>query len=222
VAVNRDFLLRSLEDLEREREAGDLTDADYKTLKAEYQRRLKGIEPPKPPPPRPGLVVATVAAVLVFAVMAGVLVAQSAGRRAVGGTITGGGPTQEAVATTAAPASELPAALAECTQLEPSDAIACFSAYTDANPDDPAGFIQFGLFAINAGIQSDSPELLEAGETFLGRALELEPANVEAKVYLAVLFDRTGRPEEAAAQCEQLATVEVPADFGPLVDLACG
>jgi cytochrome c-type biogenesis protein CcmH/NrfG len=221
VAVNRDFLLRSLEDLEREREAGDLTDADYKSLKAEYQRRLKGIEPPSPPPLRPGILAASVAAVLLFAIVAGVLVARSAGRRAVGGTITGGGPTEEVVATTAAPASQLPEELAQCTQLEPSDAIACFSAYTDANPQDPNGFIQFGLFAINAGIQSDSPELLEAGETFLGRALELEPGNVEATVYLAVLFDRTGRPEEAAAQCEQLVTVDVPADFGPLVDLAC-
>ena len=218
--MNREFILRSLEDLEREREAGDLTDADYRSLKAEYQRRLKGIEPPPRPPPRTGLVVASVAFVVIVAVAAGVLMARATGRRAVGGTITGGAPVAATV-TTSAPAAELPDELAACTQLDPSEAITCFSSYTDANPEDPNGFIQFGLFAINAGIQSESAELLDAGETFLGRALELEPANVEARVYLAVLFDRTGRADEAAAQCQELATVEVPADFDPLIDLAC-
>lgn len=218
--VDRDFLRRSLEDLEREREAGDLTDADYRELKADYQRRLKGIEPPVRPPPKPALLVASVGFVLVFAVVAGVLVARSAGRRSAEGSITGGQPV-EATVTTNAPVDQLPDELARCTQLEPSDAISCFSGYTDANPDDPNGFIQFGLFAINAGIQSSSAELLEAGETFLGRALELDPDNVEARVYLAVLFDRTGRAEEAAAQCQQLAAVDVPADFDPLINLAC-
>ena len=218
--MNREFLLRSLADLEREREAGDLAEADYETLKAEYEGRLRGVEPPPRPPPRRGLLAASVAFVLVVAVAAGVLVAQSTGRRAVGGTITGNVQVASTV-TTSAPPVALPDELAQCTRLDPSDAIGCFSAYTDANPDDPDGFIQFGLFAINAGIQSDSPELLEAGETFLGRALELDAANVEARVYLAVLYDRTGRPDDAAAQCRQLATVEVPADLGPLVDLAC-
>ena len=218
--MNREFIVRSLADLEREREAGDLTEADYETLKSEYERRLRGIEPPSRPPPRTGFVAAAVAFVLVVAVAAGVLVAQSTGRRAVGGTITGGAPVASTV-TTSVPRPELPDELARCTQLDPSDAIACFSSYTDANPDDPNGFIQFGLFAINAGIQSDSAELLEAGETFLGRALELDPVNVEAQVYLAVLYDRTGRPDDAAAQCQRLVAVEVPADFAPLVDLAC-
>ena len=221
-AREREFLERSLADLERERDAGDLSAADYKTLKADYERRLRGAGPPPRPPARPGLVVASIAFVLVVAVAAGVLVANSAGRRAVGGTITGGGPTADEVPTTSPSATpDLPEELARCRGLDASEAIDCFTAYTDANPDDPDGFTQFGLFAINAGIQSDSPELLEAGEAFLGRALLLAPDDVEARVYLAVLLDRTGRVDAAASECTRLAAVEIPADLQPLVDLAC-
>ena len=220
--MSREFYERSLADLEREREAGDLTEADYRALKADYQRRLRGEGPPPRPPARRGLVVASVAFVLVVAVAAGVLVANAAGRRAVGGTITGGAPTDTAPPTeAAAPPSDLPEELARCRTLDGGDAIDCYSSYTDANPDDPDGFTQFGLFAINNGIQSESPELLEAGETFLGRALELDPTDVEARVYLAVLYDRTGRPDEAAVACAELAGAEIPADFQPLIDLAC-
>ncbi len=159
--------------------------------------------------------------VLVVAVAAGVLVANNAGRRAVGGTNTGGGPTADAP-TTVAPASDLPEALARCPALDASEAIDCFTAYTSANPDDPDGFTQFGLFAINAGIQGDNAQLLDAGEAFLRRALEIDPADVEARVYLAVVLDRMGRAEEAAAECDRLADLDVPEGFGPLLDLACG
>jgi cytochrome c-type biogenesis protein CcmI len=221
--TQREFLERSLEDLERERDAGDLSDRDYAQLKADYERRLEGDEPPPRPPARPGFVVASVAFVVVVAVAAGVLVAQAVGRREDGGTITGGGPV---AATTPpqgeAPAASLPEDLARCTTLPGSEAIDCYTAYTDANPDDPAGYTQFGLFAINNGIQSGSQELLDAGESFLRRALELEPDDVEARVYLAVVLDRTGRADEAAAECARLAGAEIPAGFGQLVDLACG
>ena len=216
----QEFLERSLADLEREREAGDLTDADYRSLKATYERRLRGAGPPPRPPARRGLVAASMAFVLVVAVAAGVLVANASGRRTVGGTITGGVPTA-----TAPPAPEaspsLPEELARCQTLAAGEAIDCYSVYTDANPADPDGFTQFGLFAINAGIQSESPELLDAGETFLERASELDPEAVEPKVYLAVLFDRTGRVEEAAAACAELAATDIPTELGPLMDLAC-
>ena len=39
----RDFLLRSLDDLERERDAGDLDDADYVILKDDYTARAAGV-----------------------------------------------------------------------------------------------------------------------------------------------------------------------------------
>lgn len=39
----RAFLLRSLDDLDRERDAGDIDDTDYETLQADYTRRAAGV-----------------------------------------------------------------------------------------------------------------------------------------------------------------------------------
>ena len=89
----QDFLLRSLEDLEREYAAGDLDDADYQLLKDDYTARAaaalraerRGARGPRGR--RSGLIV--LVGVLVFAVVAGVLVAQASGRRNPGETATG-------------------------------------------------------------------------------------------------------------------------------------
>ena len=56
----RAFLLKSLDDLERERDAGDIDERDYETLKDDYTRRavtvLRAIEAGKAKfaPPRRG------------------------------------------------------------------------------------------------------------------------------------------------------------------------
>src|SRR5690606_14509656 len=81
----RDHLLRSLEDLEREFAAGDVDETDYVTLRDDYTARaaavIRRIEAkrvdaePKGPPRRWGRTLAWVAGVLAFAVLAGVLVA---------------------------------------------------------------------------------------------------------------------------------------------------
>jgi cytochrome c-type biogenesis protein CcmH/NrfG len=224
-APEREFLERSLDDLDRELAAGDLAPSDHARLRAAYERRLRGHPLPPRPRARPGFVVASVAFVVVVAVAAGVLLARSAGRREAGQTFTGNAPT--AGSGTTAPAdpgstgSTLPADLARCTTLDGPDAIDCFTAYTQANPEDPDGFTQFGLFAISAGMANGSDQLFDAGETFIRRALEIDPADVTARVYLAVVLDRLGRAPEAVAECALLAGTEVPADLAPLVDLAC-
>jgi tetratricopeptide (TPR) repeat protein len=108
----RRFLLRSITDLEREFEAGDVDQADYETLKDGYTARaaavLRSIDqgrsalPPKRRA-RPLAVAGWVVGVLVIAVVAGWLVARSSGQRVAGQTITGGQPADEvAVALTEA------------------------------------------------------------------------------------------------------------------------
>jgi cytochrome c-type biogenesis protein CcmH/NrfG len=226
----RRFLERSLADLDREYEAGDLDQPDYERLRADYERRLRGEGPPPRPPARRGFVVASIGFIVVVAIAAGVLVAQSIGRREDGDSITG----NAAVATVptvppgtgAGPgattsADDLPADLARCVTADASAAIGCFTDYTQAHPDDAQGFEQFGLFAVRAGMQSQRPELFDAAETFLRRALDLDPASVEAEVYLAVLLNRTGRTDEAATECAKLAGFDVPDELTPLVNLAC-
>src|SRR5262245_17012653 len=95
----RRFLLRSLSDLEREHDAGDVDESDYVTLKDGYTARaatvLRAIDEHHAAVPerrkvswtRRGLFVAIVVAI---AVIAGWLVARSSGQRLPGDTITGG------------------------------------------------------------------------------------------------------------------------------------
>lgn len=95
----REFLLRSLEDLEREHAAGDVDDADYAALKDDYTARaavvLRAIEAGRARPARRRptgdrrRLLVTVVAVVLFAGLAGVLVAQAVGRRDPGGVISG-------------------------------------------------------------------------------------------------------------------------------------
>jgi hypothetical protein len=219
----RAFLERSLADLEEEHDAGDLAEDDYTRLKADYERRLAvldGRARPRPAPPaspRPVWQRATVVGgVVAFAVLAGVLLAGAVGRRSADGTITGadvGGTESTAPAT-----PELPDALGRCLDLSGSDAFDCYISYTRANPGDADGFLYFGVYAVSQGVASGSDELLSGGETFLRRALEIDPGKVEARVNLAVLLERTGRGEEARAELDLLDGVELPADLQRLVE----
>jgi tetratricopeptide (TPR) repeat protein len=93
----RDFLLRSLDDLEREYAAGDLDEDEFRTLRDDYTRRaaevVRAIEADRPeverPPRRDARRWWLLAGVAALAVVAGVVIAQASGRRPPGGTITG-------------------------------------------------------------------------------------------------------------------------------------
>jgi hypothetical protein len=220
----REFLERSLADLDEEHDAGDLSDGDHQQLRAEYEEHLNLLDGRRRPSrhaeapttaPRPAWQrIATWGGVGLFAVLAGVLLAQSAGRRGAGEGITGidvGG--ADPVTT-----PEVAEALGRCFDLTGGDAFDCFIDYTRANPDDPDGFLYFGLYSINQGLQSDTPELLSGGETFLRRALELDPELHEARVNLAVFLERTGRDDEAAEELAHLDGVDLPPDLQQLAD----
>ena len=100
----RRFLLRSLDDLEREYAAGDVDEDDYATLKDGYTARaaatLRAIDagraalPPARSAPR-GRTLVWVVAALAFAAFAGWGLAQATGTRQPGETITGGQPADE-------------------------------------------------------------------------------------------------------------------------------
>jgi cytochrome c-type biogenesis protein CcmH/NrfG len=226
-AERRAFLERSLADLDEEHAAGDLSDDDHARLRADYERRLAALDGsrPQPSPARParrsaGARLAIGTGVLVFAVGAGVLLAQSLGRRSATGNITGADVAADggsAGTDGTDPAADLPEALTRCFDLPSADALTCYIAYTRANPSDPQGFLYFGLFSVRQGMQSGNEELFGGGETFLRRALDLDPTLVEARVNLAVLLERTGRDDEARAELDQLAGTELPADLQSLV-----
>ena len=94
----RDFLLASLDDLEREHAAGDLDDDDYRALKADYTsraarvlRRLEGGSAEPEPSRHTALSRGWMwlVGLGVVAVLAGVLIAEFSGSRGLNETITG-------------------------------------------------------------------------------------------------------------------------------------
>lgn len=99
LADERDFLLKSLDDLEEEHAAGDVDEHDYTTLRDDYTARaarvIRTIErhQAREARPEPGSAlwrrVAVAAGVVVFALGCGALVAQASGRREPGETVTG-------------------------------------------------------------------------------------------------------------------------------------
>jgi hypothetical protein len=94
LAEQHAFLARSLADLDAELEAGDLDARDYATLKSRYRARATAVDSGVPKPRRResrrrGRSTAMVAGVAGFAVLAGLLVAQGAGRRVNGSALSG-------------------------------------------------------------------------------------------------------------------------------------
>ncbi|MFT4865404.1 MAG: hypothetical protein ACI8RC_002928 [Ilumatobacter sp.] len=101
----RRFLLRSLDDLEREHDAGDVDDADYETLRDGYTVRAAGVlreigsgksRLASKKPRRWGRFVMTTAAVLALAIGIGFALANAFGERGAGQEITGFDPGNDA------------------------------------------------------------------------------------------------------------------------------
>jgi tetratricopeptide (TPR) repeat protein len=103
--AERDYLLRSLDDLDNERAAGNIDDATYERLHADYTaraaivlRRLRdGLDIPMPAAPKPNGARRwlPIAVVLVFAAGVALFLVQSVSDREPGGSVTGNSPTRE-------------------------------------------------------------------------------------------------------------------------------
>lgn len=192
----REHLLGSLEDLEAEYAAGDMDEVDYLALKDDYTVRasevLAAIEQQRSLMRRaaqgrgsPARTVAVIAAVLAFAVLAGVLVARSAGQR-------GDGPITGAVGT-------FRARLATCQQAsfqDPEGGIECYDEILAEAPDNVEALTYQGWALIRA-------DRLTEGARNLTRAVELDPDAPDPRVFRAILAARAGDHELAAAEVDR-------------------
>lgn len=212
------FLLRSIADLDREHEAGDVDDVDYRTLKDGYTARaaavIKAIEAGRravPPRRRPrwGRIAMWVATVAVVAVGAGLLVAHLAGQRLPGQTLTGG------------IAQDTNSQLATARSLLGSDPNQSLSLYTQVlqvDPDNVEARTYTGwLLAIQASANGNRDLVLQA-ESLLDKAIELGPTRADAYCFKAVvrfrfLDDPTGA-KAALAKCQAL---HPPSDVASLL-----
>lgn len=216
------FFLRSLRDLEKEREAGDIDDADYTTLRDEYvaraaavTRQIEGLAA-APPPRRPigwrrRLVVAT--AVVAVGVGGGALVAARSGQRLPGQSATGGIDQSTA------------ALLASARQLNFSDPARAIETYTQVLKTDPdnaeALTYRAWILALTARDAAATVKKIAFATaiTDLLRAQSIEPSYADPHCFLGIVYFRfLDNAELAKPQLETCRDMNPPAGVSGMVD----
>ena len=224
----RRFLLRSINDLEREHDAGDVDDLDYHTLKDGYTVRAANVlreieqgrgELPAPTPRRWSRIIAVTAAVIVGSVGVGFVLAGAWGERSSGQEITGLTPGDESriVLTNARDAmsagdfATANALFAEVIDMERSrgrenaEAVAYFgwtlALLTRQNPD-----------------QTNADERYKAAVLALGQATEIEPDYADPQCFLAIVeFQFRGDADAALPHIERCEASNPPGEVASLV-----
>ena len=224
----RDFLLRSLRDLEREHDAGDLDDDDYLALKDDYTARaaavLRTIEGHQAalgdrPRASAGRTLVVTALVVVAALVAGVVLAQALGRRSAGDSATGDirqtsrdllikARTETGEANQALQAGDGAAAVEHFK--------AAIKAYDDALQVDPAnaeamtyrGWLLHTL-AINGPAERQVGFDVEAA-TWLDRAIVAKPDYPDAHIFKAILLRNAGDLAGARAELAKVPDDQIP------------
>ena len=200
----REFLLRSLEDLEREHDAGDLDEADYLALRDDYTARAAAAlrteaKPPVRRPARRNRALLLLAGLLAFAALAGVLVAQSSGRRDSGDIATGS--IDQSI-------TEKLNEARRC--FNERDADCTIELYDEVLADQPdnaealtyKGWAQFTL--------------LDDTETALATLIDAATAHPDypdVHAFLAVLFARSGLLQQASNELDRLDALDPPPDL---------
>jgi tetratricopeptide (TPR) repeat protein len=233
----RDFLLRSLDDLEAEHDAGDVDDVDYLSLKDDYTARaaavIKTIDARRSAmaatrrPRRWGAIVATIAAVVVIGLGAGWLVATSAGQREPGDTITGD--IRTSTIDELAKASEYTAQATAAQAAGDSDAaVTAFQNALDSyrnvleqQPDNVEALTYRGwlLHVLALQAQGDVAQELDADAlASIDRAVGVDPTYPDARIFRAIINERSGRGADAAADLDAVDPARIPPAMAAMVD----
>ncbi len=224
----RDFLLRSLTDLETERSAGDLDDADYVALRDGYTARAAAVlreldDPtagtpargpaPHPPGRRRVRSLAGAGFAVAVAVGAGALMAGSSGQRLPGdpgsGSITATGPS-----------ADLQRARLLVQEGRTLDAIKVYDSVLAVDPDQPEALTYRGWFVFLAGRRAETPELVAEltgrGLAAIDRAIVADPTYPDPHFFrgLVMLEDR-GDPAAAVAEMRAFLASGPPAQYVP-------
>lgn len=246
----RDLLLRSLDDLDAEHAAGDLDQDDYEALRDSYTQRaaevLRQLEGPTPKasgtrasadrkgataapetatdpagrPTRPRRRLLVLGGLAVFALIAGLALAQGLGERGVNDSLTGAvDPSSrtrvmECQAQGSGPEGDL------------LGAIKCFDQVLTVDPENAealayrgwylllaAGSVQQGGGPTDTVPPADIQALIDGGLDYLTRAIEADPTLPDPLAFRAVAYDRLGRSEEACADVAALKALNPPPFF---------
>ncbi|MEM9201463.1 MAG: tetratricopeptide repeat protein [Actinomycetota bacterium] len=208
----RDFLLASLDDLEREHEAGDLDDADYRNLKADYTaraaaviRRLDGSTQPPLADEADGSKSRAwmwLVGVTIVAVLAGVLIAQFSGSRGLNETITGDIriTTRELLAD----------AQFRISEGDLDGAIGVYDEVLELSPSNTEALAYKAWFL---RIQGD----VEAARPFVEDAVDIDPSYPDARVFATAIALDVGDVEAAIGHLEAFDQLDAPPFIEQLV-----
>jgi tetratricopeptide (TPR) repeat protein len=218
----RTFLLRSLEDLDREHEAGDLSDEDHATLRdgyvartAEVLRSLDGSASSDPAsavvtmerpvadgPPvgqrrrrrRTRYIVSGSVAVVIVAAFLSVVV--HVGPRLPGESLSG--------SITLTPAQQVAQNLADAETLEDqgnaAGAVQMYGTVLRQDPNQEQALAEVGWLEYQAGAQARASHLLSLGQEEEQRAATLDPGDYAPHLYLGTMLLAEGKPEQAVTQ----------------------
>lgn len=211
----RDHLLRSLDDLEEEHDAGDLDDDDYRALKADYTTRaaeaIRALEADatvRRPSGEPGVsrsparTAAWVVGIGVVALFAGVLLARFSGSRGAGDSITGD--IRETVREQLFEAQQLAATG------DREGAITVYDAILEQEPANAEALTWKGWFTNLDGDPATARVLLDD-------AVASDRELPEARVFAASLDLAAGDPAGAAEHLAVLDTLPVAPEIERLV-----
>ena len=226
----RDFLLRSLEDLEREHDAGDLEDDDYATLRDDYTVRaaetLRAIDEHRlafaddRPTSSRGRTILVFGAVVVFAVVAGLVIAASIGSRDAGETSSGG------ITVRQSPSQRAQACFPKIREIQtkgPTGAVSCYKAVLDDDPKNVVALTWLGwTLELSTNLQgipdAQVAELQGSAADLVERALKVNHDYSYALAFRAVLAYRHGDPALAKQYLADFRAHKPSADAVAAID----
>lgn len=218
----RDFLLRSLDDLERERAAGDVDDGDYASLKDSYIARaaaaIRAVDDEADPVPvrRVGWrAVAWALVVVAVAAGAGMMVARQTGERTAGMGMTG--PVDD---------GSVSSLLVQARSMGMSDMLGTLDLYSRVlaiEPDNVEALTYFGWYTVLTATQQTDvekgSEVLQSGLVLLRQATVTDDTYPDAHCFLGIAFFRFLDDAEAAApEIDACLAADPPAQVRSLVD----
>lgn len=240
--AQRVFLLRSLDDLEDERVAGNIDDDTYARLHADYTaraaavlRRLDGqaVElAPGPPPVSPRRRALVIGGVVAFAIAAAVTLALTIAPRLPGQTVTGGvspGPNGDAALKAAVHdhPDDYSARIAYARVLLGTDRVGALEQYAAAarlRPKEPEPPTYIGWIVGIASSQVDAAtgkQLLRRSLSELALAHRLDPRYPDAYVFEGLVRDRFANdPAGAVPLYERYLTLSPDGPQAPMVQNA--
>ena len=214
--VERDFLLKSIADLDAEHAAGDINADDYGALRDDYVaraadvlRQIEGVpsapEPSQPSrPSRRGRTVITIAASLAVAAAAGVALANAVGSRSAGQAATGSLPTSTQ--------GQLQEAGTLLQQGRAVDAIKLYDTILKRDPKQPVALAYRGWLVRLAGLKKE-------GLAYVDRAVQADPSYPDAHFFRGMmLWQDNADPAGGVAEFRLFLSNNPPQAMVPLVE----